>query len=142
MIVGWFDEFDRPFVECSVSIPRLRVRGTVEFLFDTGAETTSLHERDADGMGIPFEQLGLRTWSGGVGGISSYFLEPAFLLFNDGDQARIYDIDLRIAEPNQGNRLLPSLLGRDVINRWAVQYDATSRRLSCLALTADHTISF
>ena len=93
-------------------------------------------------MDIPFSQLALRTQSGGVGGISDYFLEPAFLLFNDGDQTRIYDIDLRIAEPNQGNRLLPSLLGRDVINRWDIQYNATSRRLSCSILSADHTISF
>ena len=93
-------------------------------------------------MGIPFSQLGLRAQSGGVGGISAYFVEPAFLLFTDGDQARIYDIDLRIGEPNQGNQFLPSLLGRDVINRWAVQYNATSHRLACLPLNADHTISF
>jgi hypothetical protein len=139
VITGWFEESQRPFVECHVFIPRLRVSGKTAFLFDTGAQVTSLHPHDSEALGVPFRQLGFRTNSRGVGGLSPYFLEPALLVFEDGTQIRIYGIDLRIGDPNESNRLIPSLLGRNVIHRWSVRYNAMSRQLDCLVLSADHT---
>ena len=140
MITGWFDESNRPFVQCRVYIPRLRLSGAVAFLFDTGADVTSLHLQDSQSLDVPFDQLGAQTSSRGVGGLAPYFIEPALLVFEDGSRIQIYDLDLRIAEPSQGNQLLPSLLGRNVIHQWSVLYNAVNRRLDCLVLTADHTL--
>ena len=75
-------------------------------------------------------------------------------MFDDGDQLRIYSVELRIAEPSESNLPLLSLLGRNVINRWYMQYDpedpACSRllslpysmntRLECVVRNADFSL--
>ena len=110
MIVGGFDGRGSPYVECRVIIPRLQVDERVRFLLDTGADNTSLHPLAARRARIPFSQLGNRANSRGIGGMSSYFREPALLVFDDDAQSRIYSVELRIAEPNESNLGLPSLL--------------------------------
>ena len=140
MIVGRFDEHGRPFVEGRVTIPRLRVDERVLFLLDTGADSTCLHPRDADPVGIPFSRLGNRVYSRGIGGSSIYFREPTLLVFGDESQSRHYVVDILIAEPNQNSQGLPSLLGRNVINNWSVEYDPTNNRLECTVRHADYTL--
>lgn len=140
MIIGGFDGRGRPYVECRVVIPRLGTDESIRFLLDTGADNTSLHPLAARRARIPFDQLGNRTDSRGIGGTSSYFREPALLVFDDDSQLRLYEIELRIAGPNENNQTLPSLLGRNVINHWYVQYDPTNSRLECIARHADHTL--
>ena len=127
-------------MECRVILPRLRVDESVRFLLDTGADNTSLHPMAARRARVPFDQLGNRADSRGIGGISSYFRERALLVFDDDAQSRIYDIELRIAEPNDNNRGLPSLLGRNVINHWYMQYDPTNARLERAVRYADYTL--
>ena len=140
MIVGGFDGRGRPYVECRIVIPRLRVDESVRFLLDTGADNTSLHPLAARRARIPFDHLGNRTDSRGIGGTSSYFREPALLIFDDDSQLRVYDVELRIAEPNDNNQRLPSLLGRNIINHWFMQYDPTNSRLECAVHYADYTL--
>ena len=89
---------------------------------------------------MPFDQLGNRIVSRGIGGSSSYFVEPAILAFADKPQTRLYELELLIAEPQDGNSGLPSLLGRDVINHWHMQYDPTNSRLECRVRYADYTL--
>ena len=76
----------------------------------------------------------------GVGGTSPYFVEPALLSFTDKRQARLYSVQLLVAEPNASNEVLPSLLGRDVINNWHVDYDPANSRLECAVRHADFTV--
>ena len=109
-------------------------------MLDTGADNTSLHPLAARRARIPFSQLGNRANSRGIGGMSSYFREPALLVFDDGDQLRIYSVELRIAEPSESNLPLPSLLGRNVINRWYMQYDPVNTRLECVVRNADFSL--
>ena len=89
---------------------------------------------------MPFDQLGNRRISRGIGGSSSYFVEPAILAFVDRPQTRLYEVELLIAEPHEGNEGLPSLLGRDVINHWYMQYDPADSRLECTVRYADYTL--
>lgn len=141
MIVGQFDSFGRPYVVCRLIIPRLQVSRPISFLLDTGADTTSLHPRDARGTGIPFAQLSNKRDSRGIGGSSSYFSEPAILSFSDDAVARIYQVGLLIAEPSDTNEALPSLLGRNVINHWYMQYDFSEDRLEFTVRHADRTLT-
>ena len=140
MIVGHFDSHGRPYAVCRLMIPRLRVSQCVAFLVTTGREGTCLHPLDARKIGIPFSHLGNRNLSRGVGGRSAYFREPAFLSFRDGDLVRIYEVGLLIADPNESDENLPSLLGWNVINHWYMEYDPSQGRPEFTVHHADQTI--
>ena len=141
MILGRFDSRRRPVVQCRVRIPLLQVNARILCLLDTGADATYIHQDDADSLGIPFEQLGNRVVSRGVGGSSAYFRETAVLSFIDGPLVRAYEVSLRIAEPNRSSTGLPSILERNVINHWYMQYDPTNDRLDFTVRHADYTFS-
>lgn len=142
MIVGKFDGLGRPLVECRIVIQRLRIDSSVSFLLDTGAVSTCLHPKDATNIGMPFSRLGNSVSYSGVGGRSAYFREQAFLYFEDQRIGRyyVYDMPLQIAEPRPNVRNLPSLLGRDVINQWYMQYDPANAHLQFVVRQADYTI--
>ncbi len=113
----------------------------IVFLVDTGADATSIHPGFAkDSVHIPYDRLGGRRSFTGVGGSSQYFSERALVSFADDGLERVYNIDLYIAEPSDANARLPSLLGRDIINNWYMQYDPSNRRLDFSVRYADRTI--
>ena len=140
MIVGYFDTRGRPCVEPGLSIPRLRIVQRVQFLVDTGAVTTCLHTPDAIRGNIPFGQLRDKRMFRGIGGSSEYFGESAILSFEDPPATRLYRVDLFIAGPDDRNQGLPSLLGRDVINHWYMEYDPSLSRLEFAVRHADYTL--
>ena len=140
MIVGQFGPLGRPYVESRLIIPRLQVSRRISFLLDTGADSTCLHPGDARDSAIPFRRLGNRSFSRGIGGRSAYFVEPAVLSFSDGVLTRLYEVNLLIADPTKTNENLPSLLGRNVINHWYIQYDPANDRLEFTVRHADRTI--
>ena len=140
MIVGHFDSLGRPYLTSRLIIPRFRLNQRIELLLDTGADSTCLHPRDTRNADIPLGQLGNTRLSRGVGGQSTYFREPAVLTFRDGDLVRVYQVGLLIAAPNESNDVLPSLLGRNVINNWRMEYDPSEDRLECTVRRADRTV--
>ena len=136
MIVGTFDSNGRPLIECGVLLPRLNRMGIVAFQVDTGADHTCLHPGDAAALDIQFGQLNRNQTLSvmGVGGASLYYQEVAVLVFRDtGGGVVSCSINLLIAEPNDGNDSLNSLLGLDVINRWRMDYAPLERRLHFFA---------
>ena len=140
MIVGEFDVRGRPFIWGRLIIPRFFVNRRVSFLMDTGAERTCLHFGDVDRARIPVDRLGGVLQSRGIGGISSYSAEPALLSLDDQSYTRVYRAELLIATQDESSGALPSLLGRDVINRWNVNYDPANAILECLVRSADYTL--
>ena len=127
-------------MESRLIIPRLQVSQRIPFLVDTGADSTCLHPGDARDSAIPFRRLGNRRFSRGIGGRSAYFSESVVLSFSDGLLTRLYQVNLLIADPNETNDSLPSLLGRNVINHWYIQYDPANDRLGFTVRHADRTI--
>ena len=142
MIIGEVRELDRPYLRCRLSLPRLGIVSEIRFLVDTGADASYLHPGDGTDIGIPFDLLQGRSTSQGIGGTASYFPESAELVFLDetASQYQGYRIVINVAKPGDVSDRIPSLLGRDVIRQWRMDYDPTNIRLAFTVRDADFTI--
>ena len=143
MILGEFGPTGQPFVDVYLTLPRFSITRNLTFLVDTGADATCIHPRDGTLAAIPFDLLENPVTSNGVGGSATYFTERAVLEFVDGEarEIRSYQVDVLIAKPaadpmHSINRL-PSLLGRDIIDRWRMVYDRSEGTLEFTVRSAD-----
>lgn len=143
MITGTLDPVARPFVRCRLTLPRFGIVARMMFLVDTGADATYLHPRDSVRMGVPFDLLEGSLTSRGIGGRATYFPEPAILSFTDytAGQRYGYRISVNIAKPGDVGDRLPSLLGRNVVRRWRMDYDPMDNRLESTVRDADFALA-
>ncbi len=65
------------------------------------------------------------------------YVESALIAFADNDQLYIYSIEIGISPPTPEIMRLPSLLGRDIIDKWRVSYDKPNTTLTAEVITAD-----
>jgi hypothetical protein len=88
---------------------------------------------DSGKLGVDFNVLGNPVISRTVGGPAKGYVEQAVVAFRDTDKKRIYayEIDIQIFESTKDNDKLPSLLGRDILNRWRLVLDHSKGRFQC-----------
>lgn len=98
-------------------LTRLGKSGNVSFIFDTGADISLLMPLDEQRMGIDYGRFENEETSLGIGGVSENFIESAYLVFVDDGALYGYEIELRICKPAEELMTIPSLLGRDIIDR-------------------------
>ena len=124
MIHGYFDEYGRPYVEGRLIIERLGIDGQVQFLVDTGADSTALHPWDGQELGCRYDLLVSPRSMGGVGGRQDYYPEDGatIVFYGEGVEYTFTDIRISIARPAPENRSLPSLLGNDVLGLLRMDY--------------------
>lgn len=141
MLRGRFgDTTGAPQIEGRLLIPRLKINGHVSFLVDTGADTTTLMPMDGAWLGLDYSKLRNAAKAIGVGGLATLYKEPAFLVFSEPRTKNyLYSIDISVLEPKPATSKTPSLLGRDILNRWRMSYNATTKRLFFKVLSADAT---
>lgn len=140
MLHGRFGESSgRPYVSARVFIPRLGLAGNVSFIFDTGADSTVLMPADAATLGVDYDLLSDRFESFGIGGSAPTYIEPARLAFADDNRHTLYGYDIRllIHHPTADAMRVPSLLGRDIIDRWRVVYDKSVAELAAKVVSSD-----
>jgi predicted aspartyl protease len=138
-ITGRF-EAGIPYVSVKLILPRLYLVHEFYPLLDTGADSTVVMPSDAYKMGIDYSQLRGDIASIGVGGAVHSFLEPALLVFVDSERVEYtYNLNIRFMEDTAISRQLPSLLGRDVLNRWRIVYDPEVEGLAATVRSADST---
>jgi hypothetical protein len=112
-----------PYLEAHVSFPRLGLRGLVSFLVDTGADGTVLMPADSKKLGINFRSLRNPTTSEGIGGKADGFNERVVLTFSDKIHVYAYLLNIELSVPTRHNHRFPSLLGRDILDRWRFVMD-------------------
>ena len=148
MLLGRFgDSTGKPYIEARVVFPRFSIRGNISFLVDTGADRTYLHPLDGRKLGLDYSQLQpAPSPSYGIGGhLVRVFQEDAYIIFEEsGSVLYIYRIPVLIAPLDNTAIALrvPSLLGRDILDRWRMTYAPTQQRyrLWFRVISADLTI--
>ena len=133
MITSFFSDIGRPYIFGKVTLPRFGISTDVYFLLDTGSDSSCLHLGDAINLAIPESSLSNQSSVGGVGGTAVYYREPAIITFDYGD-GRIdevsYNIDLDLSYSDETIGL-PSLLGRDILDDWYIEYSRKRNLLRC-----------
>ena len=102
----------------------------MKFLVDTGATRTTISDKDAIRLGIDYATLE-KVSKGmlGIGGpVDTYILKDARLIFNQKNKKKHSEpleslCFLRHSEVNERILRIPSILGRDVLNKYALRYD-------------------
>ena len=143
MIPGRFgNTTGRPYVNGRLLLPRLNLVTNLSLLVDTGADVSTLMPTDGLKMGINYQALGNSTPVGGIGGNANCFPEDAVLAFDEPNRnlIRFYAITLMILENQPALTRLPSLVGRDILDRWRMNYDPSRGSLNFTVRSADHTI--
>ena len=148
MIQGYFDPAGRPYVQAYMVVPGLQPSPeAITLLLDTGADNTFIQPAGARILGISTRNLVPTGSTRGIGGTTRYATVPAFIAFQERPwpwrKTRLvyFRTELAIAVPDQGNRNLPSLLGRDIIDRCRLLYDKTEHKLQLTPRLADGTMS-
>ena len=118
-----------PYVAAHIDFGRLGITQEILFLVDTGSYRTCLHPFETARLGINYQELDRRTLiqSSGIGGSAGYYLEPAWLMFNESTGGYVFcQLEMAIIEQTDDPAIgdLPSLLGRDFLNRCRVFLDS------------------
>ena len=129
MIFGYFAADGLPYVQGRLILPSLRFYGTVDFLIDTGSDTTILHPGDAIDLRFPFEMLANPMEVVSVGGVQDYYSENGIIVFDDDGAALELEVELFVAKPQPDLEGLDSLLGRDILNQLGMEYNFPRRRI-------------
>lgn len=129
MIRGFF-KGDAGYINVHVISSSMGIDETVEFLIDTGASKTTLLDKDAIFLDLDYDDLKKHSQNvSGIGGsVETFIVEDSTLLL-DSVEIRVPIFVLRhdIENLNKDERIrilrIPSLLGRDVINRFKLIFN-------------------
>lgn len=129
-IKGVWGEFDAPYLRALFICPELNLREYIEFLIDSGASRTTIMDNDAVRMGIDHDQLE-KSVEGtiGIGGVvDTYIIPMVTLIFRTSTGIheegfdRVFTLKHKPRNKREEKRIrrIPSLLGRDFINKYSL----------------------
>jgi len=117
----------------AVAVLESKVHGiheTIEFLVDTGASRTTISDKDAVRLGTDFGKLErLSEGMLGIGGlVDTYVLKDVKLTFRrENGKSHVENFDriyvLKHAVLDERIMRIPSILGRDMLNKYTLVYD-------------------
>lgn len=126
-----------PYIQAHVSFPRLRLRGLLWLLIDTGADVTIVMPRESKRLNINFRSLTNSTESQGFGGVARAYQETATISFYERHYIYSYITNIEVAAPLAHNSRIPSLLGRDILRQWRLIVDRPENEIRCVPKTWD-----
>jgi hypothetical protein len=131
----------RPVIDAHRSIPSIKAGGFVQFLIDTGADCTTITPADGKRLRVDFNKLTDEDHSIGYTGSTVDFICQGIVTFAEiGIVEYEYDIELRLTKPDPNIPellLLPSLLGRDILNQWQMSFDPKVLAITANVLSCD-----
>ncbi|MDE2900135.1 MAG: aspartyl protease family protein [Chloroflexota bacterium] len=141
MLYGTFDTDDASLnLEGTLILPQLQFQRQTNFLVDTGATSSSVHPHVFEDLGIDLQAImALPTspiW--GIGGSITVYNAHGFLAFQDSDNAYLYEVAISIYDPKNPPDV-PSVIGRDILERWRMVYAKAHGVLEFDVLDADYT---
>ena len=139
LVKGSFDvDSRRPYVQGLLFIPRLQKTHRINFLVDTGSDSTILNPKDGKMMRINYDGLRYAEPIYGVGAKTKASVHSAIVAFaSDGDSLVLYNIELDIMPNLPDTDILPSQLGTDVLHKWRMYWDSHQDRLEFEVLSFD-----
>jgi len=138
MIRGRFgDTSGQPYVEGRLLIKQLKICEFISFCIDTGSDETVLLPADSSKMPLDFSKFKKKTTSCTLNGACELYSIPATLQFVETDRRIFsYDITLKIATIDPILMELPSIVGRNIIDRWSINYCKSKNRLNIKVIDA------
>ena len=141
MIVGRFKS-GRRYVDATIYLPRFDASADVPLLVDTGADTSLLTP-----TGLKLFRLDYTGFEGaaecfGIGGVLECFVEPAWVMLSGDKTIYSFAVSLEIAKHRSDLVGIPSLLGRDVLDRVRLYYCSSEGLLTLEPLSPDDTFEF
>jgi hypothetical protein len=138
MLRGRFgDTSGQPYIEGRLLIKKLQVCSFFSFCIDTGSDDTVLLPIDSGTIPIDFSKLNEISTSCTLNGDCNLYIIPARLQFFEPTCIYSYDIELKIAPMNPEIMELPSIVGRNIIDHWSMNYCRIKKRLNIKVLDAD-----
>jgi len=129
MIRGFFKN-SAGFINAQFISEKVGIDATIEFLVDTGASRTTLLDKDAIYLGINYGKLrkSEQDMSGIGGSVETYVINDSILLFGEHSiKTPVFVLKHPLEEMNREERIkifrFPSILGRDVINKFRLIFD-------------------
>jgi len=115
-----------PFVAVAILLRQLSMRARLPLLLDTGASNTMILWGDIERLGIDVSEMKPEREFSGLGGlIGAKSVVSTVSLRSDKGELITEDAEVHIVTspcPHPKLKVLPSILGRDVMNKYTLNY--------------------
>jgi hypothetical protein len=135
-IRGFFRKEDNAaYVIATFLSKELNIHSPVRFLIDTGASRTIISDMDAIKLGIDHSLLQrFKAGTAGIGGVvDTYFIQNVKLIFKTQEGAHVEKMEeifvLKHKIRDERIKRIPSLLRRDILNRYQLLLDRRSNKV-------------
>ena len=138
MIEGYFKPLDHvsppaPYVRAAILLKGANHARFVDFLVDTGADSTCIHPRDVLALGVDSSIFDRRqvNRARGIGGCLNYIAHDAVLIFGESGNQTLWQSKIDVfdvwenPQDEEITNWLPSLLGRDFLNLCDIHLNPT-----------------
>lgn len=135
MISGFFKN-DAGYINAHIISTSLGIDETIEFLVDSGASRTTLLDKDAIFLGLDYSNLKKHNQNvSGIGGsVETFIIDDATLILGSEQiHLSVFIVRHALGNLNKEDKIkilrIPSLLGRDVINRFRLVFDKQENKI-------------
>ncbi len=143
MLYGSFGTADGSLrLQGTLILPQLGFQHLTTFVIDTGATNSCIHPHVLRDFGVDTHGvLSLPSYDiSGVGGSITVYETQGFLAFQDGDTVHLYETPIAVFDPKDPPDV-PSIIGRDILERWRMVYARAQGTLEFEILESDYTWS-
>ena len=116
-----------PFMAVAILLHQLNMRAIIPLLLDTGASNTMILWGDVERLGIDVSKMKPEREFSGLGGlIGAKPIASTISLRSDKGELIEENVEVHIVTstcPHPKLKLLPSILGRDIINKYTLNYN-------------------